>query len=222
MPAKKFEYNCVGILGGMGAAASANFLRRFTAEFAKRGAREDNEFPRIVTLNLPLEGWSHQGAVDKAAVAAQVREGVRWLDRAGAEIIAVPCNSVHEFYDDFSRLGVTVMHIIDETLRGLSGSIRGVLCSQQTRNAGLYERAETAIRYPESQDIVDRAIASVISGHPISLEYAAMELAASGAEVVILGCTELSLCPKIRILPTADSTKKLARALADVVLGSER
>jgi aspartate racemase len=155
----------------------------------------------MIARFLPLEEWGTQGAIEKEAVAVQVVEGVQWLIRAGADLVAVPCNTVHEWYPRYCTLGVPVIHIIHETLREattrlgryLADGPIGVLCSAQTRLSRLYERHLPVI-YPTEQRLVDEAIYSVMSGRPGSIQPLVEELRRAGAPVIILGCTELGLC----------------------------
>jgi aspartate racemase len=205
----------VGILGGMGPAATARFLRLFVGELNNRGAFEDGDYPRMIMLGLPLQEWDVGGAVDKQAVSDQVRDGVEWLARSGAEIIGVPCNSVHEFYYRFRAVGVPIVNIIDETLQRASATVVGVLCSRQTRAAGLYERPTLETLYVDDQGRVDEAIRSVMLGSPISIDPLILSLCQRGAGTVILGCTELSCCP--HAWPAVDSSAALAAALASRV-----
>ena len=205
----------VGILGGMGPAATAQFCRVLVQEFTERGAFEDSDYPRMIVLSLPLREWGVGGAVDKASVSDQVRDGVEWLIRAGAEIIAIPCNSVHEFYRRFSALGVPVINIIDETLVRARSAVVGVLCSRQTRAAAIYERPNISVLYLNNQEMVDEAICSVMRGRPVNIDRLISALQEQGAGAVVLGCTELSRCP--RILPAIDSSVALASALVSRV-----
>src|SRR6266851_4744804 len=103
----------VGILGGMGPRASAHFLGLFIQKMNERGAHEDRDFPRIISLSLPISEFGVTGAKNKESVADQVSGGVEWLTTAGADIVAIPCNSVHEFYGQYG--GPSIMNIIDET-----------------------------------------------------------------------------------------------------------
>ena len=66
-----FNKHTVGILGGMGPAATANFLRLLVKSFNEAGAKTDSEFPKIVMLSLPLEDWGTTGAKDKLSVRSR-------------------------------------------------------------------------------------------------------------------------------------------------------
>src|ERR1700747_1394257 len=101
----------LGILAGMGPRASAHFQNLLIEEFGEKEIYEDGDFPTIITLSIPLEEWDNKGSKDKQKVSAQVNAGIDWLKQAGADVIAVPCNTVHEFIED-----KTIVNIIHSTL----------------------------------------------------------------------------------------------------------
>lgn len=205
----------IGILGGMGMAATVNFLDLYVKAMNRRGRTEDNQFPTMVVLTIPLDDWGTEGARDLVSVRQQVEEGVRWLRDAGATVVAAPCNSIHEFRESFQLFHMTFIDIIAETLAvAPSGSTLGVLCSQQTRRAGLYETGSHKVVYLADQSVVDEAIEAVINRRPFSLDRAVSDLLAQGCDFVVLGCTELSCCRLVGFYPVIDSAACLATALA--------
>lgn len=207
----------VGILGGMGPAATANFLRLFTAELNLRGAMNDSDFPKTIVLNLPLNDFGVAGAEDKNHVARQVADGVNWLLRQGADIVAVPCNSVHEFYPFGAKEG-QVLNIVEETLKRCDDKVwrLGVLCSRQTLGAQLYEadNGSIAVTYGH-QEMTDITIAKVMMGETPNISDLLNGF--SKVDAVVLGCTELSLCHYVSKHRVIDSSQSLAEALANAV-----
>lgn len=200
----------IGILGGMGPRASAYFQTLFVEEMGRVGRVQDHHFPRTITLNIPLKDWDITGSLDDESVADQVKAGVDWLSEAGAEVIAIPCNTVHRFYSTFSRSDVRILDIVTETERLEGGDRFGVLCSRSSRNSALYGDA----LYPENQAAVDATIDQVVCGLSPDISNLISDL---GTKSVILGCTELSLCTfranmGVRV---NDSSRALARALVN-------
>ncbi|MEI6597728.1 MAG: hypothetical protein WCL22_01665 [bacterium] len=85
----------IGILGGMGPAASANFYQRIV-EIAQHdfGAVQDTDFPPMFLYNLPLSGFDETGFVDAEEVKKQLISGVKKLEAIGSDFIvihAIPC-----------------------------------------------------------------------------------------------------------------------------------
>ena len=203
-------HRTLGVLGGMGPAATANFLQLLVHEFNSKGVYTDSAFPRMIIFSIPLEDWDNKGARDKIRVAEQVLTGLDWLKAAGADILAVPCNTVHEFIDD-----PMVVNIIDETLKLCNTSAKlGIMCSRQTREAGLYERNNHNVTYYTNQDTLDAIIGSVMAG--IDCDIGPMINAGfPDCKTIVLGCTELSLCAYTHATrhDIVDSTSVLAKAV---------
>lgn len=209
-----FRNKIIGILGGVGPRASAHFLQAFIRKLNERGISQDGDFPTIILLSLPLDEWGITGAHDKMVVAGQLQEAAKWLDNAGVEIIAIPCNTVHEFHDQLQSKA-PILNIIEETLRDAPQSV-GVLCSRQSRESRLYERGGRNVLYVADQSVVDAVIGSAMAGLPSDIDCLVAQLKAKGAEAIILGCTELSFC-HYTSASVIDSTERLAEALAGAI-----
>ena len=136
-----------------------------------------------------------------------MREEVHRLIDAGAELIAIPCNTAHYFYDSIQAASsVPVINIIDQTVElCLQNGYRkvGVLATEGTVASGAYESVCRAagIEYctcsPEDQAIISHIIYDQIKqGKTPDLPAflaVAETLRRAGCDTVILGCTELSL-----------------------------
>ncbi|MGW6564145.1 aspartate/glutamate racemase family protein [Streptomyces sp. NPDC054975] len=220
----------LGILGGMGPLATADFYRRLV-ERTPAGSDQ---------AHLPVVMWADPAVPDRTAaligegpspVPALV-EGARWLQRAGASCIAVPCNTAHAYVEQLSRAtGVEVLDMIRAALeaaaRRTPGLERvGVLATRGTRLTGLYERAGARLGLAVVQvsaslqeEYVDAAIRAVKGGaDPAEPERwiatAAESLKEQGAQAAIAACTEIPLVSEAaaRVLPLIDSTDALAEA----------
>lgn len=225
----------IGILGGMGPNASADFLRRILRLSNKRyGAVQDDEFPKIILNSIGLRGFSIEGVTDLASVTRQLIEGIRLLDQAGAQLIAIPCNTVHCCYDAMvAETKVPILHIADVTARAVSAAgIRRVgLCSSVTTvRMKLYEQAcaalgiDVIVPSSENQENVNDVIESVMAGRNdeeemLALKSVILSLQMRGAEGVILGCTELPLAinQKWTDVPLFDSLELLAKETVERV-----
>ena len=105
----------LGVYGGMGPAASAEFLRLLTA---MAPARKDQEHPIVYV-------YSNSQTPDRTAAffgrgespAGALREGLDKLCEWGADLLAVPCNTAHIFIDKFrSELKKPLIHIVEATI----------------------------------------------------------------------------------------------------------
>ena len=218
----------IGILGGMGPNASADFLRRMLRMCSKCfGAVQDDDFPRIVLNSINLSGFSVEGTKNLASVAHQLISGIQVLEKAGAQIIAIPCNTVHCCYEAMTAAtNVPILHIADVAAEAVSktGIKKVGLCSTSTTvQMRLYETAcaafgiEIIIPSSDDQAILNAVIESVMAEQNgeeelLALKSVILALQRKGAEGAILGCTELPLVinQKWTDVPLFDSLELLA------------
>jgi len=228
----------VGVLGGMGPAATADFYRKLVEATP---ATTDQQHLQVVV-------WSDPTIPDRTAALLDggtdpspwLRHGLHVLTWAGADLIAVPCNTAHAFLSPAGgRTGVPVVHMIDQAVRAvaeLTPPVRrvGLLATTGTVRAGLYQdwlgRAGLAAVLPtddEQESLVAAAIRAVKAGDrgarvAAALGSAGASLARRGAQVIIAGCTEIPLVLGERCgpVPVIDPTRVLARAVVAAALGT--
>src|SRR5215212_5749311 len=126
----------LGVLGGMGPAATAEFLRLLVA-YAP--AERDQEHPKVFVLSDP-------GVPDRtAAILDGGEQPTPWLKKPfftladwGADLLAVPCNTAHFFIDQFGeKLPVPLVHIVEATLtEAKKRRPRGDLAGRHERYSG--------------------------------------------------------------------------------------
>lgn len=129
------------------------------------------------------------------------------LVNLGADYIAIPCITAHYFHDSLTEgIGAPIIHIIKETAEYLKShgiKCAGIMATEGTIYSGLFqkelERLEIKPIIPskQKQDFVTNLIYQNIKANlPAETDKFAEvseELKEKGAEVIILGCTELSL-----------------------------
>jgi aspartate racemase len=220
-----------GVLGVVGVApwATIDFCKALYQQVA---ARKDWHYPRVlldINTKIPSRGRHLQlGETDPSpAIAATIRE----LAEQGATLAVVVCNTAHILFDRWSRdLPIPVLNIIDETIRlviASKASRVASLASKSLAESGVYARAaeragvrshSISERY---QSYVSGFIESIkVSGATTAADDANLaelvaHLRASGADGIILGCTELSVLQAPLIAAgfrTVDSNHALARA----------
>jgi len=201
----------IGILGGMGAAASARLYSEIVRISQETyGARRDCDFPPMLLYSLPLAGLEAGGLTAQGAEGAQsqLTAGVKKLEQGGSDFVVIPCNTVHYFYDAIqSAVNIPVLSLIEETVnevaRGRYGCV-GVLCTKSTSKWGLYSKeldkrgigvvAVNAQQQKEITQIIHRVIGGIQGvGDRRILQGIIQDLSKRGAEGVVLGCTELPL-----------------------------
>lgn len=226
----------IGILGGMGPLSSAQFHLRLIRHLHDHyHAVQDTDYPPIWHYSMPMEGFDETGVADGDKVQEQLTAGVRTLAAQGVAVIAIPCNSVHQFYAAMQNtVKVPILNIIEESVKRVeqAGYKRvGLLTSHSTRALGLYETAlkkhglqALGVTEDEQQQL-DTVIKAVMSGKHGKADAAivhsiATHLVEQGAECVLLGCTELPLAvANIQFsFPMFDSLQILAETTADFVM----
>lgn len=223
----------LGVLGGMGPAATAHFFKR-VVELTP--ATRDQEHLRIVVYNDPqvpdrTAAILGEGTDPLPALLA----GIEALEKAGAEVLAMPCNSAHYWLEEMRRASkVPILNIVSEVAAALAG-LRpkpekvGLLATTGTVQSGIYERPLSQLGcrllLPEEWEqgdlmaVIRRIKSSEADAD--SVRVFAQKLIDRGAQAIILGCTELSLvADRLHLpVPVVDSVEVLAQAAVDAALG---
>ena len=146
------------------------------------------------------------GKSDKNPLSDMIEAG-RKLVGMGADYIAIPCITAHYFHASLSeKIKAPVLHAVKEMAHYLKvQEIRcaGILASEGTIHSGLVQQElelseiSTVVPSEEKQKQLSELIYQGIKANqPIDYHIFRMiadQLKAEGAEVIILGCTELSL-----------------------------
>ena len=198
----------LGVLGGMGPLASAQFMLHLT--LLTPAERDQDHIPAVLWSDprVPDRTRGRQG--DGADPLPWLLRGIAGLRQAGCGAIAIPCNTAHGWYTEMAQAaGCPILHIVDATateLRraGIPPGRIGVMGTAATLAMRLYQDRlgaqgwECLIPPPEQmQDLVSPAIARVkanqVAAAYAPLAEAARNLASRGAQAVVLGCTEIPL-----------------------------
>lgn len=216
----------LGVLGGMGPAATTDFLMKLQA--ATPAARDADHVRVLMDLNPRVPD---RMAEPEAATAELGRMAER-LKEMGAEVLAMPCNTAHATADGIRALGLPFVDMIAETTRvAVAGGARtvGVLATpggEALYRAALSEAGATVV-LPAGEDRARLMglIQGVKAGEVGPQARAAMaglaaDLVARGAEAVIAGCTEVPLLLSAGDVSVAfaDSAEVLARACVEACL----
>jgi len=223
----------LGVLGGMGPLATADFLRKLVENSA--AAIDQEHIPVILYGDCTTPDRTANIVGDGPSPLPQLLQGVRFLNEAGVGLIAIPCNSAHRWHDEMQAASaVPIVHIVRASaaqvrLKSPAARRIGVLSTFGTYRMGFYEetltRAGYAVTAP-TEDEFDTLISPAIAmakGNCLAdaeslLEVAVARLLARGAEAIVLGCTELpvSMARLIGANPALyiDSNDALVKAVA--------
>lgn len=198
----------VGIIGGMGPAATAMLFQKLI-DYTDAGS--DAEHMHIVIDNNPMIPDRTTAILNGEDTPAKcIVESGKNLEKCGAQLLLIPCNTSHYFYDQIQEaLHVTVVNMIAETAkicvqRGYSKV--GILATTGTCNTHTYdlELKKFGIEAVYPDDAGQKKVMEIIydqvkAGKKIDatiIDQTLKEMAAKGAQAFILGCTELPFAIK--------------------------
>ncbi len=219
----------LGVLGGMGPAAGAEFMR-LLAE--KAPATRDQEHPIIYMLSDPhvpdrIEAVLGTGPDPTERLRRDLLTIAGWK----VDYLAVPCNTAHIFIDRFrDELPVPLLHIVEETVRSCQRQSPGgawLLATEATCKTGIYQQYAQKIGYtfrevtPEMQKTVTEALTLVKAGKMpesgICMRNVVETLWRKEDIDIATACTELPLAYDASGLPADRSVSSLG-ALSDACL----
>lgn len=217
----------IGILGGMGPLATADLFQKITLHTA---AACDQEHPRVcIDSNTEIADRTAALLHGGADPVPEMVKSARRLESIGADFLIMPCNTAHNYYEAVcASVGIPVLHMIALTrdaLKARGVKCAGLLATDGTVQTGIYQRtfagSGVELLTPDAEgqaavmDIIYNGVKAGDLAHDVSAFRRSCEsLLARGAEVLILGCTELPPAFDIYRLdyPHVDPTLELALA----------
>ena len=220
----------LGVLGGMGPAATVDFLAKVQA---CTPAHQDQDHIRVIADINPRTAAPGVPGAGAGGALAEMAGGLRG---AGAEVLAMPCNSAHAHADLIQRAsGLPLIDMIGlgAEAAGRTGAMRAGVLGE--RGALKLYREYLAARAmglvslpPERQEAFMVTLQRIKAGERSAdvtreMQAHAEALRQAGAEVLIAGCTEvpLVLSPRDVRLEMVDPADLLARKAVAVCLGWE-
>ena len=221
-------YKTIGILGGMGPMATYDLAMKILDH--TRATCDQEHIPVLIDCNTRIADRTAAILHGGADPLPEMLRSAHRLEDAGADFLIMPCNTAHFYYDRIcAEVGIPMLHMPRETASRLKerGVRRAaVLATDGTCQSGIYGKAleEAGIEavYPSAEN--QALIMSLIYDHvkadrwdfsDVDIDGVIAEMRGLGAEILILGCTELpiafSLIGEVD-LPTIDPTDVLARA----------
>ena len=199
----------LGVIGGLGPMATAYYLELVVR---MTDAKRDQDHPEIMVMDIPtipdrtayILGKSQEDPVEPMVLLGQQ------LKEMGATVLATPCVTAHYFHESLQQgSGLPVIHVIQKTaqlLRDAGVSRVGLMATDGTVESGIFqkelEEAGISVVLPDKmgqQGVMALIYDQVKAGIPADLQLfhgICGQLRRQGAQVVILGCTELSLLKK--------------------------
>ncbi len=226
----------LGVLGGMGSLATADFLRKVVA--LTPAERDEDHLPIVVSCVPQIPPRRLEGPSPLSAMRRQ-RD---LLLQSGARYLAMPCNAAHLWHEGLAEdCPVPFLHIADAAVQALSaagvrGGRLGILGRPALIESGLYQgrlqalgpQSPAGLGYevlePTGAELDELVVPGIVAVKQNRIEEAealvraAVEaLCERGAQRVILACTELPVAMAGSPIAgrTLDVTEALARACVE-------
>ncbi|MEB8386773.1 amino acid racemase [Rhodobacteraceae bacterium KMM 6894] len=194
----------VGILGGMGPEATVLLMQRVLVAVP---AHDDADHVPLIVHQNPQVPSRIAALIDGTGAdpAPTLAQMARDLQAAGAQALAMPCNTAHHYAGAVtSACDLPFLNMLDLTAAALAGQGArqiGMLASPATRRAGVFDAPFAAHGltpvWTADEDGLLRIIRAVKAGQAATvtddLRTVAEGLLADGADHLVVACTELSL-----------------------------
>lgn len=205
----KHTAKLLGVLGGLGPMSTIYFCELLTAHTQAVGDADHIDMIISSRASTPDRTAFILGKSKNDPLPIMIEEAKR-LEHAGADLIVIPCNTAHYFYDGLrAKIQTPILNIIEETVHHLDRlGIRkvGLLATEGTVKAGAYAplcqsfEMECLVPTPAEQAVITSIIYDQIKQNkPANMDAffgVTDALRARGCERLVLGCTELSLLKK--------------------------
>ena len=219
------EKKTIGIIGGMGPLATADLFEKIVGH--TKAACDQEHLHVVIDSNTNIPDRTAALLHGGADPLPELVKSAGRLEKMGADVLIMPCNTAHNYYDGIAAaVSVPVLHMVRLTAQALverGVKKAGLLATDGTVRTGIYQRSfeGSGVELLTPDEAGQRAVMEMIYQGVKAGDMAfdaqparqAMErLLAAGAEVLILGCTELPLAVKLYgiALPAVDPTLELA------------
>lgn len=233
----------VGILGGMGPAAGADFVRLFVVACTEHMRLLqvpvcDQAYPEHWLAQVPVPDRSnalrHPDSGGHQPVEPML-QAVGRLAALGARVVAIACNTAHAWHGALQQRfpQLELLHGVKEVARDLAArgiTDVGLLATRGTYDAALYQReldiqgVRCHLPLQAERDEVMRGIYDGVKAGNLPLaqrcfsEVAQALVARHNVPALVLGCTEIPLAlqalPELEGVELLDPAEVLARTLA--------
>ncbi len=229
----------IGVLGGMGPEASANFYYKIIHYCQKEyQAVQDTDFPPMIIYSLPLSGFDESGIVNKKLVLQQLIHGIDVLESSGCDFIVIPCNTVHFFINELRmKFPIPILSIMEETIEKIkqdNHNIIGLLGSETTLKLQLYQnlldKNNISCVFPNEKEnnLITQLILEVMSGKvgnktKNNVLTIIKKMEQQSAKAIVLGCTEipLAISQKDVNIKVYDTLQILAESAVDFAINND-
>lgn len=226
----------IGIIGGLSPESTSSYYLHLTRTYAKRFG--DYGYPEIIIYSVTLQNyhrWRSEGRWD--LIAQDLSSAAHKLQQSGAELGIIATNTMHKVFDEVqASVDLPLVHILDGTvakIRERKLSRLGLLGTKFTMSECFYkdrlmaDGIEPIVPGAADQQLIHDIIVheldrgEIRDGSRDKVLGIIAKLRSSGAEGIILGCTEIPLLIKQAdcALPVFDTAAIHAERALDLATG---
>jgi len=225
----------VGIIGGLGPETTSEFYLDIVFSCYKK-TKEAR--PGIIVASVPLPYQIEEdlimGNKGKERYIPFLVNEARRLEKAGADFLVMPCNSLHVFIEEIrNAVDIPVLSIVEETVKFLKKNNLnkvGIVSTSATIQNKLYETAfeESGIAYETPDDFqqakMGKFILNLVTGQQKNRDREDLiqiinDFEKKEVDCVALACTDLQLLiPKHPRLKIFDTMKIFADATVEEIM----
>lgn len=106
----------LGVIGGMGPLATVKFYDKIVLNTE---ADNDNEHIDLIVLNHSTMPDRTKCIIENkdTEFLNEIKKDLEILERIGIDVVAIPCNTSHYFYDEFKNFtNLKIINMIEETI----------------------------------------------------------------------------------------------------------
>lgn len=216
-----YKHITIGILGGIGPEATGNFYLKLISEIQKQKLIKSNvDYPRIIINSIPAPELTSK--IKKDQLTAYI-QGVKSLEKYGADFIVMACNTIHLYHNLIQKeVRVPILNLPDSVKEFiLSKKLKSasVFGTPTTVAGGLYKFRGINYSNPNEKDLkqLSLTIENFNRGYKQKEQIDKVSKLANKytrrtVDVIILGCTELSLMLADSKIPKIDTMDILVLA----------
>ena len=106
----------LGVIGGMGPLATVKFYDKVVLNTE---AHNDNEHIDLIVLNHSTMPDRTRCIIENkdTEFLNEIKKDLEILNKIGVDVVAIPCNTIHYFYDEFKNFAnLKIINMIEETI----------------------------------------------------------------------------------------------------------
>lgn len=223
----------IGILGGMGPAATSELFTRIIDNTA---AEMDQEHVNMIIINDPqIPDRSKYILEDGISPIPKLLENLNKLSIAGADVAVIPCMTAHSFIDELNKTSpipiINAIGLVEQYIQTVYPRLKkvGLLATNGSVGSRVFQSyiskeivIPDKVGQNEVMDIIygEEGIKSGNTSEELTERVRAItnKLKKENAEAVIAGCTELSLVmdEKNIDIPVIDPINLLAKKVVEI------